>query len=359
MPQFVKLSTLCKIKYGKDHKKLSTGFVPVYGSGGVMRYVNDALHDKPSVLIPRKGTLGNLFYVDKPFWTVDTLFWTDIDTTKVLPHFFYYSLKIKKIANLNVGTAVPSLTTSVLNDVEIYLPSLREQQRIVNILAPLDDKIELNRKMNENLEQQASALFKHWFVDFEFPDANGNPYRSSGGNMKESSLGMIPEEWNVGVLGNIASIASGKRPATKSTISSDDVNIPLLGASSVMGYTNQFLYDDRILVIGRVGTHGVIQRFSKKCWPSDNTLVLKCNYYEFLYHVLKSIDYNNINRGSTQPLITQNDVKNTSLIIPSADILIKFEEMLYSFMHRCAINDEEIVLLNETRDRLLIKLINN
>ena len=106
-----KLSDLCVIKYGKDHKRLNKGPIPVYGSGGVIRYVDRALSDKPSVLIPRKGTLSNLFYIDKPFWTVDTLFWTEIDSSKVIPKYLYYLLSIRNLASLNVGTAVPTFNS--------------------------------------------------------------------------------------------------------------------------------------------------------------------------------------------------------------------------------------------------------
>ena len=144
----MKLSQICEIKYGKDHKNLPDGSIPVYGSGGIMRYANQALWDKPAVLIPRKGTLSNLFYSEKPFWTVDTLFWTKIDESLVIPKYLYYSLLTKKLADLNVGTAVPSLTADVLNDVEITLPSLEAQAAIVNCLNSFDTKIELNNRLN-------------------------------------------------------------------------------------------------------------------------------------------------------------------------------------------------------------------
>ena len=98
----MKLSQICEIKYGKDHKNLPDGSIPVYGSGGIMRYANQALWDKPAVLIPRKGTLSNLFYSEKPLWTVDTLFWTKIDESLVIPKYLYYSLLTKKLADLNV-----------------------------------------------------------------------------------------------------------------------------------------------------------------------------------------------------------------------------------------------------------------
>ena len=147
----MRLGDVCSIRYGKDHKKLSDGDIPVYGSGGIMRHVDKALWDKPSVLIPRKGTLGNLFFVDKPFWTVDTLFWTDIDQSKVMPRFLYYALKTKNLAELNVGTAVPSLTTDVLNEVEVDIPDLDLQESIVSLLQAFDSTINDNSLTNDYL----------------------------------------------------------------------------------------------------------------------------------------------------------------------------------------------------------------
>lgn len=154
----MKLGDICKIKYGKDHKKLNDGSIPVYGSGGVMRHVDAVLWNKPSVLIPRKGTLGNLFYVDEPFWTVDTLFWTDIDADQVVPKYLFYQLKTKDLASLNVGTAVPSLTTEVLNEVQIDLPSLGKQKQIVEVLGCIDAKIDANAKLNGYLAEQCEAV---------------------------------------------------------------------------------------------------------------------------------------------------------------------------------------------------------
>lgn len=105
-----------------------------------------------------------------------------------------------------------SLTTKLLSDLFIPLPPLEEQKAIAKILSSLDDKIELNRKMNETLESIAQAIFKRWFIDFEFPDENGNPYKSSGGEMVDSELGEIPKGWEVGKLGNYLLFAKGKKP---------------------------------------------------------------------------------------------------------------------------------------------------
>ena len=158
----VKLGDLVSIKYGKDHKSLSDGVFPVFGSGGLMRKVDSYIYDKPSLLIPRKGTLNNIIYTEEKFWTVDTMFWTKVDELKTSAKFLYYYLKDFNFNALNVGSAVPSLTVPVLNDIDIKLPSTDKQSDIVGILSSLDAKIETNNKLNEKLEEMAQAIFKSW-----------------------------------------------------------------------------------------------------------------------------------------------------------------------------------------------------
>ncbi len=143
----------------------------------------------------------------------------------------------------------------------------------------------------------------------------------------------MPEDWKVGKLGDIAKITSGKRPLAKQNNINDEFCIPLIGASCVMGYTNSLLYSNRILITGRVGTHGVVQRFNEPCWPSDNTLVILSKYYEYCYQILKTINYTAMNRGSTQPLITQTDLKNTEIVVPTNKILTDYEKDIRALMN--------------------------
>ena len=195
------LGSVLEVKYGKDHKKLADGQYPVYGSGGLMRYVDSKLYDGPSILIPRKGTLNNIMFVESPFWTVDTMFWSIINTDKVDPKFLFYSICKRDFASMNVGSAVPSMTVNILNDIQIsYLKNIEDQRRIASILSSLDRKIELNNKINADLEEMAQAIFKNWFVDFE-------PFKN--GKFVDSELGMIPEGWKVGRLTEIASYMNG------------------------------------------------------------------------------------------------------------------------------------------------------
>ena len=116
------LSDLITVKYGKDHKKLNDGDISCFGSGGVMRYVERPLYGQESVLIPRKGTLNNVMYVSTPFWSVDTMFFTMMKIPNVAKFVFHF-VKEKDLAAMNAGSAVPSMTTDILNAMELLIPS--------------------------------------------------------------------------------------------------------------------------------------------------------------------------------------------------------------------------------------------
>ena len=131
------LSDLINVKYGKDHKKLVDGSYPVYGSGGIMRYVERPLYDKESVLIPRKGTLNNVMYVNQPFWSVDTMFYTEMRLPNVAK-FVYHFVKAKDLASMNAGSAVPSMTTDILNAMEVTIPSASALEEFESLVAPMD-----------------------------------------------------------------------------------------------------------------------------------------------------------------------------------------------------------------------------
>ncbi len=132
--EYKHLEDVLTIKNGRDYKQYGDGDVPVYGSGGIMTYIDTAVYDKPSVLIPRKGSLDKLYYVDTPFWNVDTIFYTDIDTSLVEPKYIYYYLEGQHLEKLNKAGGVPSLTQAVLNKVQLPVPPLEVQREIVRVL---------------------------------------------------------------------------------------------------------------------------------------------------------------------------------------------------------------------------------
>ena len=132
------LGELVKICNGKDYKQLGKGTIPVYGSGGIMTHVDRYIYDKPSVLIPRKGSLSKLYYVDVPFWNVDTIFYTKIFTEIVEPKFIFYLLQKEHLEKLNVSAAVPRLTQKMLNKILLPTPPLEVQRNIIAILDKFD-----------------------------------------------------------------------------------------------------------------------------------------------------------------------------------------------------------------------------
>lgn len=155
--QLGRLSNLITVRYGKDHKKLADGIYPVYGSGGVMRYVEKPLYDKESVLIPRKGTLNNVMYVTKPFWSVDTMFFTEMKLPNVAKFVFHF-LKSKDLASLNAGSAVPSMTTDILNAMELPIPDSDTFYKFENIVAPLYHAMQQNTQESSKLAELRDSL---------------------------------------------------------------------------------------------------------------------------------------------------------------------------------------------------------
>ncbi|WP_121614190.1 restriction endonuclease subunit S [Mesobacillus foraminis] len=152
-----KLSDLVTIKYGKDHKKLTEGTIPVYGSGGIMRHVDTALYSHESVLIPRKGTLSNVIYTNEPFWSVDTMFYTEMKTSNIAKYVFYF-VRSKDLVSMNTGSAVPSMTADILNKLDVIIPSKEVLDTFERFVSPIFIKVRANEEENKNLINIRNAL---------------------------------------------------------------------------------------------------------------------------------------------------------------------------------------------------------
>ncbi len=151
------LNELLSVKYGKDHKHLANGKIPLYGSGGIMRFVSKALYNKTSVLIPRKGTLSNVMYVDEPFWSVDTMFYTEI-SKPFAAKFIYYFVKSKDLAGMDTGSAVPSMSSEIIHSMELAIPDDNTLICFDNRVQPLYNAIKLNTQEIHKLEAMQEVL---------------------------------------------------------------------------------------------------------------------------------------------------------------------------------------------------------
>lgn len=341
------LGNVLEVKYGKDHKKLADGQYPVYGSGGLMRYVDSKLYDGPSILIPRKGTLNNIMFVESPFWTVDTMFWSIINTDKVDPKFLFYSICKRDFASMNVGSAVPSMTVNILNDIQISYPkNIEDQRRIASILSSLDRKIELNNKINADLEEMAQAIFKNWFVDFE-------PFKD--GKFVDSELGMIPEGWKVGTLEDLITIKYGKDHKKL-----EDGTFPVYGSGGLMRFVNSWLYDGESVLIPRKGTLDNIMYVCEKFWTVDTMFfsVPKMDYVmKYVYNYIKRFDFSKMNEGTSVPSNTAARLNKMPILIPTHEILEMYDETLCPIYNKRKMKDKESRTLSLLRDTLLPRLM--
>ena len=353
----VKISDVCKICYGKDHKQLLDGNVPAYGSGGIIRRVNKSIHEKKSVLIPRKGSLDNLFFADPPFWTVDTLFWTDIDETKINPAFFFYQLKTLDLASKNVGTAVPSLTTSVLNDIEINLPSMNIQKQIAAILSALDEKIAINREINENLERQAQSYFQELFVD------NADP------------------EWTTGTISDLGAVVGGSTPSKAKPEYYTESGIAWITPKDLSINKSKFVShgENDITELGLKNSSAAIMPegtvlFSSRA-PIGYIAIAACEVttnqgfksvvpkpeigtpfvYFFLKNTLPVIE--GMASGSTFKEVSGSTMKNVPAVIPDAETLAKFSDFCAPIFAQQRILEEQNQSLAMLRDNVLPKLM--
>ena len=288
---------------------------------------------------------------------------------RVDPRFFYYALSRFDFSDIAQGTALPYLTISALSGLTLHLPPLPEQRVIAHILGTLDDKIELNRRMNETLEAMARALFKSWFVDFDPVRAKAEG-RDPGllkpltnlfpDSFEGSELGEIPKGWKTGAIEDLADVSSGKRPEVRHSEASAEANVPLWGGNGPMAFVPKALIEDPILLTGRVGTLGSVFRITTPCWPSDNTLIVRARNeaaFEYLFFQLRQIDFTSLNRGSTQPLLTQTDLKAQRLVLPPLGPLIRFHAAIRDLYRRIDESHAESRNLSALRDTLLPELI--
>jgi len=145
------LKDLLTIKNGRDYKIKKYGNVPVYGTGGIITYIDSYIYEGESILLPRKGSLSNIMYVDGKFWTVDTMYWSIVNTHLVYPRFLYYYLSLMNTACRDTGSTLPSMTFDAYYSLVVDIPSLEKQKKILDQIVPLDSKIRENIKINDNL----------------------------------------------------------------------------------------------------------------------------------------------------------------------------------------------------------------
>lgn len=345
-----KLGDVAEVKYGKAHQSLADGQIPTYGSGGLMRYVEKSLYDEESILIPRKGTLNNIIYKNEPFWTVDTMFYTKLNKQKVSPKFLFYQLSIVDFASMNVGSAVPSMTVEVLNDLSISLPPLPEQTAIASVLSSLDDKIDLLHRQNETLEKMAETLFRQWFVE------------------------EAEEGWEEGKLGDEFNFTMGQSPPGVS-YNEDGEGVPMYQGNADFGFrfpSNRIFttdpkrfaekFDTLISVRAPVGAQNMA---IEKCCIGRGVAAFRYknnnSFYSYTFYKMKSL-MNEIKQfnetGTVFGSISKKDFETIEISIPPINTVMKFQNYVKPIDDKIIENTKQIRTLTQLRDTLLPKLMN-
>lgn len=351
----VKLGDCLTVKYGKDHKLLKDGNIPVYGSGGIMRYADKSFFDGPSILIPRKGSLNNIMFSEKPFWTVDTMFWTIIDTSVADPKFLYYNLVKKDFAGLNVGSAVPSLTVPVIEAIELSLPSLSEQRRIAAILSSLDAKIENNNRINANLDAQALAIFDAWYGEetntIKLSEVSLNVTDGVHNTVVDDKEGEYLLLSCKNIVGGQLTISQSERRINKDTF------------DKLRKRTKLAQGDILVSTVGTVGeivmlfdepTHIEFQRSVGLIKPNKEKTTSAYIYCALLRNknALKHIAH-----GAVQQCIFIGDLKNFEIPYSSIKKTLQFNAIVAPIFSQIASNIKESQRLVQLRDTLLPKLM--
>ena len=375
------LRNLLKIKNGKDHKNVSDGNIPIFGSGGIMRYGDKYLYNKESILLPRKGSLTNIQFSNVPFWTVDTLYYTEINAELADPYYLYSYLRILNLERLNTGTGVPSMTFDSYYDIKVQLPSIEVQKKLSAALFNVESKIELNNRINDNLEQMAKVLYDYWFVQFDFPDKNGKPYKSSGNKMfyNDALKREIPEGWEVHRLGTLLHTVLGGTPSTKAKeywngdinwLNSGEVaNFPIVSSelkiteAGIKNSATELLPKGSVLL--SITRHLRPTVLAVDACANQSVIGIKENddiKFYFLHPYLK----NEIPRlmklrtGAQQPHINKEIVDDSLIVVPNnvSGVLREYNRSVESCYKSIINNSFQTQRLIELRDWLLPMLMN-
>ena len=328
------------------------------------------------ILLTSVGTLGIPYQVkkgDKFYFKDGNLTWFRNFSDKVNKKYLYFWLTSpiakRKIDEITIGSTQKALTIVSLNNIEIDLPSITEQNKIVEVISAIQEKIELNQKMNETLEEIAKSLFKSWFVDFDPVKAKveGRPTGLSKeisdlfpDSFEDSELGKIPKGWETIKLGDIATVTSGKKPPEKKERKSSTYPYEVFGGAGPIGFCgNSLEFSKPAIITGRVGTLGKVFFLDRECWVSDNSILI-CDaesYTPIIFQTLKHMNLSSLNVGSTQPLLTGRDIKKINIIGPDKRVLDKY----VSTFNNLKIRQDKLIDENKTilklKDTLLPKLI--
>ena len=345
------LSKYVEFKNGKKRPN-NKGSIPVYGGNGILDYT-DVSNMKSGVVIGRVGAYcGSVFLVNDECWVSDNAIKATCRDNMDLKY-LYYLLSSLHLNERRIGTSQPLLTQSILNNIEVNIPVLHVQKKISSILETLDRKIKINKEINNNLEQQAKALYKDWFFEFSPFSSNGN----------------LPDGWRFGLVGDIIQLHDSKRVPLSGAERDKMAKVyPYYGATSLMDYVDNYLFDGIYLLLGEDGSvidkkgFPILQYVEGKFWVNNHAHIItgKNGFsVEQLYLLFSLTNVQSIVTGAVQPKISQTNLKKLPVIIPSEKDLKKFDVIVQPIFAQIRNLRAENNKLSVIRDSLLPKLMSD
>lgn len=349
------LSDVCsRLSSGKNIKASeisSEGEYPVFGGNGQRGFTNHFNFDGECAIIGRQGAFcGNVRYFSgKAYMTEHAVVVCANDKSNI--RYLAYLLSRMQLGRLSGQSAQPGLSVKVLAQQEIELPSIEYQNKIASILDSIEAKIFLNTAINDNLEQQAKALYKDWFLDF-------SPF---------SSDGTLPDGWRIGTVGDIIQLHDSKRVPLSGTERSKMAKLyPYYGATSLMDYVDNYLFDGIYLLLGEDGTvvdnlgFPILQYVYGRFWVNNHAHIITGKEgfsVEELYLFFGLTNIKSIVTGAVQQKVSQQNLKKVPAIIPSSTALSSFDELIQPIFSQIRNLRDENARLTSLRDILLPKLM--
>ena len=325
----VKLGDCLTIGNGQDYKHLQSGDIPVFGTGGVMTFVDTFLYDGETVCIGRKGTINKPMYYNGKIWTVDTLFYTH-SFSNVFPKFIYYVFCNIDWNKYNEATGVPSLSKETIYKIEISIPSLSVQRRIAAILSSADKVIASTQKVIDKLKQ-----IKQGMMDDLLKPKDG---------------------WRMVKLGEVLTIGNGQD--YKHLLSG---GVPVYGTGGIITYVDSFLYDGETVCIGRKGTINRPIFFNGKIWTVD-TLFYTHSFIDvlpiFIFYIFCNIDWNKFNEATGVPSLSKETIYRIDIYIPDLAEQRRISTILSGIDSKIAAEEKVLEKYKAVKKGLMEKLLN-
>ena len=351
------LGDLIEFKNGKAIKP-NDGVFPIYGGNGVLGYSSE-FNAENSLIIGRVGAYcGSVFFEKNKFWVSDNAI-LGIPKNNINAQYAYYLLKQLDLNSKHVGSSQPLLTQGILSPLNVSICSdLPAQQKIAHTLSILDRKIALNQQINAKLEAMAKTLYDYWFMQFDFPNSEGKPYRSSGGEMVwcEELKREVPEGWACGTLQDFLTIKNGRDHKHLS-----DGKYPVYGSGGLMRCVDEYLYQGESVLMPRKGTLNNVLYVNEAFWTVDTMFYSEMkisNVAKYVFYSIKDFNFMSLNTGTGVPSMTSSILYSLLLLKPTDEILAKFENVISPIYKAIKANAKQTQKLTQLRDFLLPMLMN-